>query len=202
LPKRCDGREASSAFQKELREFAQLLKPKFLLHAREVSLVYDRSIMNIANFDPQLDLGFERKVSCSVEHLWKGWTDAETLKEWFCPKPWQVVEASIDLRPGGRFWTVMQGPQGERHEGASCYLEVIPQRRLVWTSALLPGFRPAPVPAEGFTFTAKIEFESTPGGVLYRATVMHRTVAERELHQKMGFEQGWGIALDQLLALG
>jgi uncharacterized protein YndB with AHSA1/START domain len=162
--------------------------------------------MNTPVFNPRLDLKFERRVPCSVAHLWKGWTDPELLKKWFCPRPWKVIDASIDLRPGGKFWNVMQGPQGERNEGTGCYLEVVPQRRLVWTSALLPDFRPAPIPVEGFTFTAVIEFEPAPfdsngGGALYRATVMHRTEADREVHEKMGFEQGWSLALNQLLEL-
>jgi hypothetical protein len=38
----------------------------------------------------------------------------------------------------------MQGPEGPPMPGIGCYLEVVPQRKLVWTNALLPGFRPAP----------------------------------------------------------
>lgn len=153
------------------------------------------------SFDPRLDLSFERKVSCPVEHLWKGWTDPEMLKKWFCPRPWKVTDCSIELTPGGRFANTMRGPQGEVYENIGCYLEIVPVRRLVWTSALLPGFRPAPIPQAGFTFTAVVEFESAPGGAVYRATVMHRTEADREVHEKMGFEKGWGMALDQLLEL-
>ena len=157
--------------------------------------------MEKRDIDPRLDLSFERRVPCSVEHLWKGWTDPELLKKWFCPRPWKVVDASIDLRPGGRFRSVMQGPQGESSDNTGCYLEVVPLKRLVWTSAMLPDFRPAPIPEMGFAFTAMIELKQASGGVIYRATVMHRTEADREVHEKMGFEKGWGIALDQLLDL-
>ena len=152
-------------------------------------------------FNTILDLRFERKVSCSIAHLWKGWTDPETLKKWFCPRPWKVTDCEIELRPGGTFFTVMQGPNDERNENMGCYLEIVPEKRLVWTSALLPDFRPAPVSTEGFAFTAVIEFEPHAEGTLYRARVMHRAAAEREIHEKMGFEQGWGIALDQLIAI-
>ena len=96
----------------------------------------------------------------------------------------------------------MQGPNGERQENTGCYLEVVPERRLVWTGALLPDFRPAPVSEQGFSFTAVVEFIAQPeGGAIYRATVMHRTSADRDAHANMGFEIGWGLALDQLLAL-
>ena len=153
-------------------------------------------------FNPKLDLLFERKVNCPVSHLWSGWTEPELLKKWFCPRPWKVTDCEIDLRPGGRFWNVMQGPHGERQENLGCYLEVLPEKRLIWTGALLPDFRPAPENPHGFVFTAVVEFESLPqGGALYRATVMHASPEGRETHEKMGFEQGWGMALDQLLEL-
>lgn len=96
----------------------------------------------------------------------------------------------------------MQGPNGERFENTGCYLEVVPDKKLVWTGVLLSDFRPAPVQAHGFAFTAKLEFQTLPNGnALYRATVMHGTISDREKHEKMGFEKGWGLALDQLLAL-
>ena len=81
-------------------------------------------------------------------------------------------------------------------------LEVVPEKRLIWTGALLPDFRPAPVTVGGFAFTAVIELIAlSDRNTLYRATVMHRTSEDRDIHAKMGFEKGWGIALDQLVAL-
>ena len=95
----------------------------------------------------------------------------------------------------------MEGPQGEHQEGDGCYLEILPLKRLVWTSALLTGFRPAPVPAMGFSFTVILEFESVPDGSIFRATVLHRTEEDRKTHESMGFHLGWSIDLDQLLEL-
>lgn len=92
-------------------------------------------------FNPALDLRFERKVNCSAAHLWKGGTDPEMLKHWFCPRPWRVTDCSIELKPGGKFWSVMQGLEGERQENTGCYLEVVPERRLVWTPALMRGLQ-------------------------------------------------------------
>jgi uncharacterized protein YndB with AHSA1/START domain len=39
------------------------------------------------------------------------------------------------------------------------------------------------------------------GGTRYTARVMHADQAGRDAHEAMGFEQGWGSALDQLVAL-
>jgi uncharacterized protein YndB with AHSA1/START domain len=147
------------------------------------------------------ELILERVVPISPEDAWRGWTDPETLKLWFCPQPWQTVEAQIDLRPGGAFNTVMQGPNGERVAGSGCYLEVDAPRRLVWTSALGPGYHPQAAGAPGFPFTCILTLEAVEGGTRYTARVLHANTADSEAHAKMGFHEGWAAALGQLVAL-
>jgi uncharacterized protein YndB with AHSA1/START domain len=51
-----------------------------------------------AAIDPARDLLLERDVPVSAEALWRGWTEPSLLKQWFCPLPWRVTEAEIDLR--------------------------------------------------------------------------------------------------------
>lgn len=150
-------------------------------------------------FNPELDLKLERDVPVAPELLWRGWTEPDQLKQWFCPAPWRVTEAEIDLRPGGAFRTVMEGPNGERQdEEAGCFLEIQPSRLLVWTDSLGPGYRPR---TNGF-LTAFITFEPLAGGgTRYRVLVKHESEEARRRHADMGFEQGWGTALDQLVAL-
>lgn len=150
--------------------------------------------------DTDRDLVLERIVPITAEQLWRGWTDPTVVTQWFTPAPWVTVEAEISPTPGGIFRTVMCGPDGERNEGSGCVLEAVENRRLVWTSALEPGFRPT-VPSEGFLFTAILEFEPVQDGTLYRATARHATAADAAIHAEMGFHAGWGAALDQLVAL-
>jgi uncharacterized protein YndB with AHSA1/START domain len=152
--------------------------------------------------DRELDLVLERLVDVSPDRVWRAWTEPELLKQWFTPKPWQTVDCEIDLRPGGIFRTVMRSPEGEdMPPGTGCYLEVIPNQRLVWTGALLPGFRPANIEPGVPVFTAAITMEAEGSGTRYRAVVMHRDPEEARGHAEMGFHQGWGAALDQLVEL-
>ncbi len=152
-----------------------------------------------STIDSALDLVMERETPVSAEALWRGWTDPELLKQWFCPLPWRTTEAEIDLRHGGAFRTVMEGPNGERNaEEAGCYLQIVPERLLVWTDSMGPGFRPR---TNGF-LTAFISFEPMAGGgTRYRVLVKHADAEARQRHADMGFEQGWGTAFDQLVAL-
>lgn len=153
--------------------------------------------------NPKTDLVLERFVDVPRDLVWAAWTRPEHLKEWFCPLPWKTVEADLDLRPGGIFRTVMRSPEGEDFPHLGCYLEVVPKERLVWTDALWPGFRPAEKPMlepVGF-FTAIISMVSEGKGTRYTATAIHRNPECAKEHEKMGFHEGWGAALDQLVAL-
>lgn len=154
----------------------------------------------VPKLDPNLDLVLERVVDVPRELVWAAWTKPEHIKEWFVPRPWSVAKCEIDLRPGGIFRTIMRSPEGEEFPNIGCYLEIVPNERLVWTTALMPGFRPAPdshshVPL----FTAVIALEPRGKGTRYTATAMHRDEAGARAHGEMGFHDGWGTVLDQLV---
>jgi uncharacterized protein YndB with AHSA1/START domain len=148
------------------------------------------------------DLVLERVLDAPRDLVWKAWTSPEHLKRWWAPRPYETPECEMDLRPGGIFRTRMTGPDGFDFDGTGCFLEVVPGERITWTSALLPGFRPAPEQVEGcggFPFTAIITFEDRGDGrTLYRAVAMHRNEADRGTHERMGFHDGWGTCADQL----
>jgi uncharacterized protein YndB with AHSA1/START domain len=146
--------------------------------------------------DPKLDLVLERVVDVPRDLVWAAWTKPEHLRKWFTPAPWTVSDCEIDLRPGGIFRTVMRSPEGKEFPNIGCYLEVVPNERLVWTDALLPGYRPAENPF----LTAIITLEAQGKGTRYTAMAIHRDAAARQKHEEMGFHQGWGKALDQLVA--
>ena len=155
--------------------------------------------------NPLLDLVLQRTVDVPCDQVWAAWTTPDLLMQWFCPLPWKTVECDIDLRPGGAFRTVMQSPEGQKFPGEGCYLEVVPNRRLTWTSLLGGGFRPkVDSPSQGPDFTCVLSFE--PAGAdgrrtRYTAHAMHRDVQGAKTHAEMGFQDGWGTALDQLVAL-
>lgn len=152
--------------------------------------------MTSTDFDARRDLLLERTTDLPKSLLWKAWTSPEHLVHWFTPDPWKTVDCEIDLRPGGIFRTVMRSPEGRDFDNPGCFLEVVPQERLVFTDTLLPGFRPAPNPF----FTAILTFEERNGGTHYKALAMHKDGPDRDKHAAMGFETGWGTVFEQLVA--
>ena len=98
----------------------------------------------------------------------------------------------------------MRSPEGQDFANTGCILDVVPNRRLAWTGALKPGFRPyTPQELQGipFTFSAVITMEPEGQGTRYRALAIHPDADAREKHEAMGFHEGWSAVLDQLVAL-
>ena len=143
------------------------------------------------------DLIITRTLQAPRQALWRAWSDPDLLKEWWCPKPWTTEVKAFDLRPGGAFHTLMRGPDGGVSDNPGCFLEVVPQSRIVMTSILTADWRPA-TPWLGMT--AIITMEDDGAGCRYTARVMHPDEATRAKHEKMGFFEGWGTVITQLEA--
>lgn len=149
--------------------------------------------------NPELDLVLERAVDVPPELVWKAWTTPELLMKWFAPRPWTTTACQIDLRPGGRFDTTMRSPEGQEFPSSGCILLVEEGSTLVFTTALGPGFRPQPTTEDGLPFTAVVSISPEGTGTRYVATGIHADVSSRKSHEQMGFAEGWGAALDQLV---
>jgi uncharacterized protein YndB with AHSA1/START domain len=149
------------------------------------------------------DLVLERTLDAPVDLVWEAYTNPEHLKKWFAPRPYEVTEMELDLRPGGVFRLRMTGPDGfdTGHGVPGCVLEVAEREKLVWTSALGPGYRPNETGegCESFPFTAVVTFADAGNGKThYKAVALHKDSADRETHEKMGFHEGWGTVAGQL----
>ena len=143
------------------------------------------------------DLVITRHIAAPPEAIWDALTDAEKLKQWFVPRPWKITEAVVEAHPGGRFLTVMVGPNGENEDcgpSEGCVLEAQEPNRLVWTDAMAGGYRPNETPF----MTAIMTMEAKDGGTLYTARALHRNEDDRKRHEEMGFADGWGTVIEQL----
>jgi uncharacterized protein YndB with AHSA1/START domain len=147
--------------------------------------------------DDSKDLVISRLVRAPRAKLWRAWTDPQLLKEWWCPKPWTTEVRAFELCPGGAFHTFMRGPDGGSSDNPGCFLEIVPQRKIVMTSMLTGGFRPG-TPWLGMTAVVTMADEGE--GTRYIATVMHPDAATKDRHEEMGFFQGWNTCIDQLEA--
>ena len=144
------------------------------------------------------ELVLDRVLDAPRAAIWRCWTEPALLEQWFCPKPWHVTDAVLDLRPGGAFSTTMHGPDGEEFPNTGVFLEVVSGERLVFTDAFAPGWIPSGKPF----MAAHVSFEDAgQGKTRYVARALHWTLEARAEHEAMGFHPGWNAAADQLEAL-
>jgi uncharacterized protein YndB with AHSA1/START domain len=152
-----------------------------------------------ATIDPKLDIVFERFIDAPARLVWEALTKPEHLKEWYMPREWgRVSHAEMDVRPGGIFRIDIAVGDGRNVPNLGCFLEAVPLKRLVWTSMLFPGYRPAVF--DDIPITAVVTIESEGTGTRYVFTALHRDEADLEKNMTSGWKEGTEIATDQLVA--
>jgi uncharacterized protein YndB with AHSA1/START domain len=150
----------------------------------------------IPNPGLERELVITRVIDASPERIYRTWTTE--LRQWWGPHGMTMPFCEMDLRSGGIFRTIMRAPDGTDYPTKGIFLEVVANRRIVFTDAFGPGWEPDP----DLFFTAITTFDPLPGGKTnYTARALHWTVESRVRHEQMGFYVGWGESLDRLVAL-
>jgi len=148
--------------------------------------------------NPKLDFVIERFIDAPPRLVWEALTKPEHLKEWYMPKAWgRVARAEMDARPGGIFRIDIAVGDGREVPNLGCVLDAVPMQRLVWTSMLFPGYRPAVFDDVPITAIMTLEREGT--GTRYVFTALHRDEADFEKDKESGWEEGTKIAIDQFV---
>lgn len=147
---------------------------------------------------PDLDLSITRIIAAPPAAIWSAWTDPAKFEQWWVPAPTTCRVREMDLRPGGAFRTeISEGGGGFGPHITGCFLAVDELERIVFTDALVADWRPA----EKSFVTAVIGIKEHADGTEYTATAMHRNVTDRDEHEQLGFEDGWGTVAGQLAEL-
>ncbi|MEJ1159065.1 SRPBCC family protein [Prosthecomicrobium sp. N25] len=146
---------------------------------------------------PDEVLSVTRFIAAPPSLCFAVWTDRSRLTEWWGPHGMKTPVVEMDLRPGGVFRTEMEAPDGQRYRYQAVFLEIAEPERIVFTDALLPGWRPA---AQTF-IVSMTTFEPEDGGTRYTGRALHWTEEDRKRHEAMGFHDGWGASADRFKAL-
>jgi uncharacterized protein YndB with AHSA1/START domain len=142
--------------------------------------------------DNQLVLA--RIIDARVDQVYRGWTDPKLMKKWFAPRPWTTPTVNMDLRPGGASLVVMADENGAEYPNPGQFLEVVPNRKLVFTDAYTGDWKAGEKPFMTVTLT----FEDAGGKTRYIARCQHWNAEDKAAHEQMGFHEGWGMVTDQL----
>jgi uncharacterized protein YndB with AHSA1/START domain len=144
------------------------------------------------------ELVLTRVLNATPAQIFTAWTTPELMKQWFAPKPYETPVIEIEPRDGGKFRTVMTGPDNFHMDSTGIFLKVEKDRRIITTDAFGPDWKPT----EKAFFSAEILLDDLGGGkTRYTAIARHWNVEDCEMHEKMGFHEGWGQVATQLEAV-
>ncbi|CAN7490707.1 SRPBCC family protein [Variovorax paradoxus] len=132
-------------------------------------------------------LTLRRHYPVAPEKVWRAWTDPQALKAWFGPEEIVAVPlAEVDLRVGGRFRVAMRAADGETHDVSGTYLELVPNRKLVFSWAWRS------TPERESRVTVRIE----PDGNGCELVLLHEQFFDEAARD--GHSHGWTGAMGKL----
>ena len=132
-------------------------------------------------------LKLERFYPVAPEKVWRAWTDAQALAQWFRPNSsFSIPLAEADVRAGGRFRILMVDAKGEEFDLGGVYREVVSGRKLVMTW----GWKNQP----GHESLVTVHFRPLHGGT--QVELRHDRYVDFE--SQPTHEQGWNGALGKL----
>jgi len=80
-------------------------------------------------------LRLERIIPAPVERVFEAFIVPEQIAAWWGPEYCTIPDYSIDVRPGGKWRTVMKLPDGNQPEVSGVYRAIEKNKRLVFTWA-------------------------------------------------------------------
>jgi uncharacterized protein YndB with AHSA1/START domain len=139
--------------------------------------------------DESRTLRIERIIRAPVQEVYDAWVVPEKLASWFGPEGYDIPEYSLDVRPGGRWRTVMRAPTGERPTVSGVYRTIEKNRRLVfsWAWDQEDGSR-------GPETEVTVTFE--PAGKNTKLTLVQKIFVDEE--SRNNHNKGWNSSLNDL----
>lgn len=138
----------------------------------------------------------EREFDAPLEQVWKAWTEAAMLDQWWAPRPWRTETKSMDFKEGGTWLYSMVGPEGERHYCRADYQKITPNKSYTYIDAFCDenGVKNEDFPNMNWT----VEFKATGKGTTVTIEINFTSEESFQKILEMGFEQGFAMALGNL----
>lgn len=126
------------------------------------------------------ELVISREYNAPLALVWKAWTEPQHLAQWWGPNGFSITTYEINFKPKGIWRFTMHGPDGRDWKNRVNYIEIVPQKKLVYTHGGEEG------DAE-IQFHVTVTFSEKAG----KTTVTMQSVfPTRELFEKVARENG------------
>lgn len=138
----------------------------------------------------------KREFNAPVRSVWKAWTTAELLDQWWGPKPWKAETKSMDFREGGFWLYAMVSPEGEKHWSKSGYITIVKEKSFTSRDCFCDenGMMNTEFPQNVW----ENQFSAKEDQTFVTVTLTFDHLKDLEQLIAMGFEEGFTICLHQL----
>jgi len=137
-----------------------------------------------------------RSLRATPSAVWKAWTTASLVRQWWAPEHFAVVECHVEPVPGGAMDVSLAEPDGATYRSTGRFLELDrPRTMLFEQSPLGPDGHPM------FTGRYAAVFAPSPGGTELDLEITLHDIQPGMSSVVAGVEIGWGQTLDRLAAL-
>lgn len=153
--------------------------------------------MKTTNFTADKNkLTVTRAFDAPLALVWKAWTEAELLDQWWAPRPWLSKTKSMAFKVGGTRLYAMVGPEGEEHWGITTYTSIQQPTSFSGEDAFCD--RDGLVNAEFPVGKFLNQFEANENQTT--VTIETEYASEEQLKQviEMGMKEGLSLAFEHL----
>ncbi len=137
-----------------------------------------------------------RVFAASVADVWRAYTEAELLNQWWGPAPWHAETKTMNFAVGGYWLYAMVSPEGQKHWGRMNYMAIQHHKHFEMEDYFCDESGELdellPVSSGQMVFTEMVD------GTKVEFKMIYPTEADLQKIVEMGFEQGITICLDQL----
>lgn len=137
-----------------------------------------------------------REFNAPLSLVWRAFTEAELLDQWWAPRPWKCETRSMQFEPGGKWVYDMVGPENERHGAVQVFKEIVFEQYFSGIDAFTDenGEINESMPVASW----KNSFYPTESGTLVVVVANYPDAATLETVINMGMAQGVSMAHDNL----
>lgn len=137
-----------------------------------------------------------RTFNAPIDLVWRTWTEAELLDQWWAPSPWKSKTKEMSFEPNGTRLYAMIGPEGQEHWALTTYHSIEKPNMFSGSDAFCDnnGKVNENFPVAKF----KNEFNSNSGSTT--VTILSQYASEEHLKQviDMGMKEGLKMTFEKL----
>ncbi|MBI3138988.1 MAG: SRPBCC domain-containing protein [Sphingobacteriales bacterium] len=142
------------------------------------------------------ELVFTRIIRAPRELVFKAWTDPRLLSKWWGPSGFTNPVCEIETVPHGRIYIDMKSPDGTVYPMSGEVLEIIPPKKLVFTSVAL-----GPQQQHLLEVRNTLTLEETDGNTRLSLQVKVSGLQPEGKQHLKGMNEGWSQGLERLINL-